>query len=76
MPIYEYKCQDCGRVSEFFFHSIQMTVVYDNNSYDKELKIDWGFSCYIEGLEKTILFAKAYQDDFIEVGAGKRITLP
>jgi len=56
MPIYEYKCQDRGKVSEFFFRSIQMTVVYDNNPYDKKLKIDWGFSCYIEGLEKTILF--------------------
>lgn len=36
--------------------SIQMFVVYDNNPYDKRLKTDWGFSCFIEGLEKSILF--------------------
>lgn len=36
--------------------SIQMTVVYDNNPYDERLKLDWGFSCFIEGLEKSILF--------------------
>ena len=36
--------------------SIQMTVVYDNNPYDESLELDWGFSCFIEGLEKSILF--------------------
>lgn len=35
---------------------IKATIVYDNNSYDERLKTDWGFSCLIEGLEKTILF--------------------
>lgn len=29
--------------------SIQMTVVYDNNPYDKRLELDWGLSCFIEG---------------------------
>jgi len=33
-----------------------MTIVYDNHSFDENLKKDWGFSCYIKGLEKTILF--------------------
>ena len=37
-------------------HTIQMTVVYDNNSLDKKLQQDWGFSCFIKGLEKSILF--------------------
>ncbi len=36
--------------------SINITIVYDNNEYDKRLGTDWGFSCLIEGLEKTILF--------------------
>jgi 7,8-dihydropterin-6-yl-methyl-4-(beta-D-ribofuranosyl)aminobenzene 5'-phosphate synthase len=36
--------------------SIQLSVVYDNNPYDGKLSPDWGFSCFIEGLEKTILF--------------------
>jgi 7,8-dihydropterin-6-yl-methyl-4-(beta-D-ribofuranosyl)aminobenzene 5'-phosphate synthase len=35
---------------------IQMTIVYDNNSFDKKLEEDWGFSCFIRGLEKSILF--------------------
>lgn len=35
---------------------IQLTIVYDNNPYDEELKTDWGFSCLIEGLEKILLF--------------------
>jgi 7,8-dihydropterin-6-yl-methyl-4-(beta-D-ribofuranosyl)aminobenzene 5'-phosphate synthase len=33
-----------------------LTVVYDNNPYDTKLKTRWGFSCYIEGADKTILF--------------------
>jgi 7,8-dihydropterin-6-yl-methyl-4-(beta-D-ribofuranosyl)aminobenzene 5'-phosphate synthase len=33
-----------------------LTIVYDNNAYDKRLATRWGFSCYIKGLEKTILF--------------------
>ncbi len=36
--------------------SIQMTVIYDNNPWDEKLQLDWGFSCLIEGMEKTILF--------------------
>jgi 7,8-dihydropterin-6-yl-methyl-4-(beta-D-ribofuranosyl)aminobenzene 5'-phosphate synthase len=33
-----------------------MSVVYDNNPYDRGLKTDWGYSCFVEGLEKSILF--------------------
>jgi 7,8-dihydropterin-6-yl-methyl-4-(beta-D-ribofuranosyl)aminobenzene 5'-phosphate synthase len=33
-----------------------LTIVYDNNPYDKRLATRWGFSCYIKGLEKIILF--------------------
>ena len=33
-----------------------MTIVYDNNSFDEKLKRDWGFCCFIKGLEKSILF--------------------
>jgi 7,8-dihydropterin-6-yl-methyl-4-(beta-D-ribofuranosyl)aminobenzene 5'-phosphate synthase len=35
---------------------LRLTVVYDNNAYDPSLKTAWGFSCLIEGAEKTILF--------------------
>ena len=36
--------------------SITLTVLYDNYSYSEHLKTGWGFSCLIDGLEKTILF--------------------
>ena len=35
---------------------ITLTVLYDNNEYDERLETAWGFSCLVEGLEKTILF--------------------
>jgi len=36
--------------------TLQLKIVYDNNPFKKELKTDWGFSCFVTGLEKTILF--------------------
>lgn len=33
-----------------------ITVVFDNNPYKKGLQGGWGFSCLIEGIEKTVLF--------------------
>jgi 7,8-dihydropterin-6-yl-methyl-4-(beta-D-ribofuranosyl)aminobenzene 5'-phosphate synthase len=35
---------------------LDLTVVYDNNAYNEKLETRWGFSCLVEGLEKTILF--------------------
>src|SRR4030043_1807559 len=35
---------------------IRFTVLYDNYLYKEGTKADWGFSCLIEGTEKTILF--------------------
>lgn len=35
---------------------ITITILYDNNEYDERLSAAWGFSCLVEGLEKTILF--------------------
>lgn len=37
-------------------NDLSLTIVYDNNPYKEELETRWGFSCYIEGTEKTILF--------------------
>ena len=36
--------------------TLSMRIVYDNNPYNEILKPDWGFSCFISGLEKSILF--------------------
>lgn len=33
-----------------------LTIVYDNNACRDDCQKDWGFSCFIEGLEKSILF--------------------
>lgn len=33
-----------------------LTVLYDNTVYQEGLQAEWGFSCLIEGAEKTILF--------------------
>ncbi len=33
-----------------------MTILYDNNSFRPDLQTAWGFACFIEGTEKTILF--------------------
>ena len=35
---------------------LDLTIVYDNNPYNEKLETRWGFSCLVEGLEKTILF--------------------
>jgi 7,8-dihydropterin-6-yl-methyl-4-(beta-D-ribofuranosyl)aminobenzene 5'-phosphate synthase len=35
---------------------LQMTIVYDNYTFDERLKPDWGFSCFIKGQEQSILF--------------------
>lgn len=36
--------------------SVQMFIVYDHNPYEESLQTDWGFSCFVDGLEKFILF--------------------
>jgi len=37
-------------------NTIKLTVIYDNYQAKEGLESDWGFSCLIEGTEKTILF--------------------
>lgn len=35
---------------------LTFTILYDNYIFKSDLESDWGFSCLIEGLDKTILF--------------------
>ncbi len=35
---------------------IMVTILYDNNAFTPAADGDWGFSCLVEGTEKTILF--------------------
>lgn len=44
---------------------LNLTIVYDNNPYDKELETRWGFSCLVEGAEKTILFDVGGEGDVL-----------
>jgi len=37
-------------------NKINITVIYDNNTFKEGLGTAWGFSCVVTGLEKTILF--------------------
>ena len=37
-------------------NDLVLTIVYDNNPYRKGLETRWGFSCFVEGLDRTILF--------------------
>lgn len=37
-------------------YDTSITVICDNNPYKQGLQTDWGFSCLITGVEKTILF--------------------
>jgi 7,8-dihydropterin-6-yl-methyl-4-(beta-D-ribofuranosyl)aminobenzene 5'-phosphate synthase len=34
----------------------KITIVYDNTAFQKRLRADWGFSCYIEAYNRRILF--------------------
>ncbi len=45
------KKQDGGK-----FEEVKITILYDNNSFLKDLQTDWGFSCLVEIGEKRLLF--------------------
>jgi 7,8-dihydropterin-6-yl-methyl-4-(beta-D-ribofuranosyl)aminobenzene 5'-phosphate synthase len=36
--------------------NLAITVLCDNNPFRKGVETSWGFSCFIEGIEKTVLF--------------------
>ncbi len=42
--------------SEKTMNSKKVTILYDNYVFAEGTKSDWGFSCLVEGFEKTILF--------------------
>jgi len=44
---------------------VKVTVIYDNYPLVESLKTEWGFSCLIEGLEKTILFDTGGKGDIL-----------
>jgi 7,8-dihydropterin-6-yl-methyl-4-(beta-D-ribofuranosyl)aminobenzene 5'-phosphate synthase len=44
---------------------VKFTILYDNYLFKEGTKPDWGFSCLIEGTEKTILFDTGTQPDIL-----------
>lgn len=44
---------------------ITTTIVYDNYPCAEGLKTDWGFACFVEGMDKTILFDTGRQGDVL-----------
>jgi 7,8-dihydropterin-6-yl-methyl-4-(beta-D-ribofuranosyl)aminobenzene 5'-phosphate synthase len=44
---------------------MKVTIIYDNTSYDKNLKSDWGFSCLVEAFGKKILFDTGAKPDIL-----------
>jgi 7,8-dihydropterin-6-yl-methyl-4-(beta-D-ribofuranosyl)aminobenzene 5'-phosphate synthase len=43
--------------------SITFTIIYDNYEHHAGCRTDWGFSCLVEGFEKTILFDTGTRED-------------
>ena len=57
---------------------ITLSVVYDNFCFKKPLKADWGFSCFVQGLDQVILFdAGQYPDvllgNMVKLGLDPRL---
>lgn len=44
---------------------VKVTILYDNYVFDETTKADWGFSCLIEGPERTILFDTGTRGDIL-----------
>ncbi|MBE0433439.1 MBL fold metallo-hydrolase [candidate division WOR-3 bacterium] len=57
-------------------HTITITILYDNYPFDDRLKTGWGFSCLIEGLEKTILFDTGGNGAILMDNMGKLMVEP
>ena len=45
--------------------SLKITILYDNYVFKAGTKSDWGFSCLIEGTDKTILFDTGTKSDIL-----------
>ncbi len=55
---------------------LTITIIYDNYPADPACATDWGFSCFIEGLGKTILFDAGTREDlFLKNAAALKIDL-
>ncbi len=44
---------------------VSLTILYDNYRYVHRTRTNWGFSCLVEGAEKTILFDTGYRPEVL-----------
>lgn len=54
-----------GRASGLEENLITLTILYDNYVFSEGTQADWGFSCLIQGTEKTILFDTGTQSEIL-----------
>ncbi len=47
-------------------NDIRVTILYDNYVHASGTQADWGFSCLIEGIEKTVLFDTGTQPEIFQ----------
>ena len=45
---------------------VQVIIVYDNTAHTKDMLADWGYGCYIKGLEKDVMFDTGTKPDIFE----------
>ena len=53
---------------------MKITIIYDNEAFDKSLKPDWGFSCLIEAFGRKILFDTGANGDIL-LGNMKKLNI-
>jgi 7,8-dihydropterin-6-yl-methyl-4-(beta-D-ribofuranosyl)aminobenzene 5'-phosphate synthase len=44
---------------------IHLTIIYDNIATKEPFQADWGFSCFVQGFEKSILFDTGKEGDIL-----------
>ena len=50
---------------------VKLTIVYDNNTTEKSLQADWGFSCLVQGFDRSILFDTGTKPEILQHNMGK-----
>jgi 7,8-dihydropterin-6-yl-methyl-4-(beta-D-ribofuranosyl)aminobenzene 5'-phosphate synthase len=59
------KSEERAKAKEGLKQPVKFTILYDNYLNKEGTKTDWGFSCLIEGTEKTILFDTGTQPEIL-----------
>ncbi|UCG93256.1 MAG: ankyrin repeat domain-containing protein [candidate division WOR-3 bacterium] len=52
-----------GKLGAGIENPVKITIIYDNYVYKEGMEADWGFSCYVEGTDKNIIFDTGTKSD-------------